>query len=131
MIENVRTWWNSLYDMLSWAYELQTELSQWIECLTLTISRMKLLRYNIKEWQHVKYMLYLLKHFKNWTETIRTISESIIYKLWYAYNDLFNHLEKQNEAIRKFELFFSAELQNVINALKKKLTQYYEKTEVN
>ncbi len=59
------------------------------------------------------------------------ISELTIYKLWYTYNDLFDHLEKQNEAIRKFELFFSAELQNVINALKKKLIQYYKKTEVN
>ncbi len=76
-------------------------------------------------------MLYFLKHFKNWTEIIDTISELTIYKLWYAYNDLFNHLKKQNEAIRKFELFFSAELQNVIDALKKKLTQYYKKTEVN
>ncbi len=59
------------------------------------------------------------------------ISELTIYKLWYAYNDLFNHLEKQNEAIRKFKLFFNAELQNVINALKKKLTQYYKKTKIN
>jgi len=76
-------------------------------------------------------MLYFLKHFKNWTEIIDAISELTIYKLWYVYNDLFNHLKKQNEAIRKFELFFSAELQNVIDALKKKLTQYYKKTEVN
>ena len=49
----------------------------------------------------------------------------------YIYNDLFDHLEKQNEAIKKFELFFSAELQNVINALKKKLIQYYKKIKVN
>ncbi len=110
MIENVRTWWNSLYDMLSQAYELQIKLSQWIECLTLTTSRMKLLKCNTKEWQHIKYMLYLLKHFKNWTETIDAISESTIYKLWYTYNDLFDHLKKQNEAIREFELFFSTEL---------------------
>jgi len=60
-----------------------------------------------------------------------TISKLIIYKLWYAYNDLFDHLKKQNEAIRKFKLFFNAELQNVIDALKKKLTQYYKMTEVN
>ncbi len=59
------------------------------------------------------------------------INELTIYKLWYVYNDIFNHLEKQNEAIRKFKLFFSAELWDVINALKKKLTQYYKKTEVN
>ncbi len=59
------------------------------------------------------------------------INELIIYKLWYAYNDLFNHLKKQNEAIKKFKLFFSTELQNVIDALKKKLTQYYKKTEIN
>ncbi len=59
------------------------------------------------------------------------INKLIIYKLWYAYNDLFNYLEKQNETIRKFKLFFNTELQNVINALKKKLTQYYKKIKVN
>ncbi len=62
---------------------------------------------------------------------MNAISELTIHKLWYAYNDLFDHLKKQNEAIRKFELFFSTELQDVIDALKKKLTQYYKKTEVN
>ncbi len=62
---------------------------------------------------------------------MNTISKLTIYKLWYIYNDLFDHLEKQNEAIKKFELFFSAELQNVINALKKKLIQYYKKIKVN
>ncbi len=59
------------------------------------------------------------------------ISELTIHKLWYTYNDLFDHLEKQNEAIRKFKLFFSTELWDVIDASKKKLAQYYEKTEVN
>ncbi len=62
---------------------------------------------------------------------MNAISKLTIYKLWYAYNNLFNHLKKQNEAIREFKLFFNAELQNVINALKKKLTQYYKKTEIN
>ncbi len=62
---------------------------------------------------------------------MNAISELIIYKLWYAYNNLFDHLEKQNEVIKKFKLFFSTELQNVIDALKKKLTQYYKKIKVN
>ncbi len=47
------------------------------------------------EWEHVKYLIILLKPYYTWTEALSKTSGVTIHKAWTCYNALFDHLDKE------------------------------------
>lgn len=128
-ILDVRTRWNSTYDMLERALEIRKPL-------TLTVQSFKQLRHLVlsnDEWNKVMTTINLLKPFK---EATKELSEEGVPKLSQTvsiYNALFEHLEKYTESRNTdyrdgrqgLNLESNSWIQTAVNAGWTKLMEYY------
>lgn len=100
-IQDVKTRWNNIYDMMKRALRFKMNIHIW---LTKTISKTNTMnRRNKKlfqkfllskeEWNHIKYLMNLLCSFRLCTKMIDKSQDFIIHLTFTVYNKLFDHLK--------------------------------------
>ncbi len=134
LIQNVRTQWNSIYNMMQRIYQLHNDICVWIsqECNRITKSSKKLETLYVSEqkWQQVTYIMMLLQFFKKYTESMSQTHNSIMHKTFLVYINLFDHLKNQNNIKRLNSILkWTVKLKTAIEKALTKMKKYYVQIE--
>jgi len=100
LIQDVKTPWNSTFDMLTQALRLQAYIEQWISLAT-TERKYGQLWLSQEEWAQVQEATIFLKPLSDYTHAISTGQHATIQKTFFIYNDIFDHIDKQRKHMRK------------------------------
>jgi hypothetical protein len=146
VIRDVKTRWNSTYDMCERAVELSKFIDHWLEqeiALKATSGNydtaeadykdLKKLRLAASEWQHLKAITPMLKRFKDATAFLSQKGKPQIPYIWLMYNQLFNFLDTMTEELGEdVEQADNTEWPEVVKLAaekgRSKLTKYYSRT---
>lgn len=126
MKADVKTRWNSTYEMAVRALYLRNYLDQWIDLMN-DAPKIQLLRVSEIEWKQVKYVICLLRPFMKWTKAISTTKGASIHISFLAYNALFDHLGDREEEAKE-ETEWKTTLEQACATASAKLAVYYSKT---
>jgi hypothetical protein len=79
--------------MLVWALHLRPEIDYWTssDCNSGSFTEMHL---SDKEWEHVRYPVFLLYLFYTWTEKLSKSGVLTIHKAWAVHTALFEHFDQ-------------------------------------
>ncbi len=82
-----------------------------------------------KEWDHVRYLVVLLRPYAFWTDALSNHTGPTINKAWLIYTRLFAHLEKYAAKLQLKDESWKQQLSQCVTAAHGKLAKYYRKTE--
>ena len=100
LIQDVKTRWNSTYEMLGRALRLQSYIEQWV-ALPTTENKYSELLMSQEEWTHIQEATIFLKPLSDYTQAVSTGQDATIHNAFFIYNDIFDHIEKQRKRMRK------------------------------
>ena len=119
LFQNVKTRWDFTCHMLIRAYNLREDLNQFFQDYSS-----KYLQFKVEEWDHVKYLIDIVKSFCVFIKTLSTTIISTIYQMFSIYNSLFDHLDKVKERLQRKRVLWKKELINAIDVADTKLRKY-------
>lgn len=126
LIQDVKTRWNSTYDMLLRAWTLRQTIAEWIR--GENDQRFETLHIKKQEWQQVLLLIRLLGPFKRWTEAVSKTRGATIHKAWFVYNLITAHIMRlQNSIVRK-QFAWKNELRQALDKGLAKLLAYRGKS---
>ncbi len=126
MIQDVRTRWNSIFEMLKRAHLLRDTIEEWfthtivlkLQCLKLTTS----------EWKQIETIIEILRSFQQITDSLSFSSQLAIHTAWIVYNTMHAHLKNCSQKMKRERNKFLLNLRSTIDATQEKLKKYYEAT---
>ena len=118
LIQDVRTRWNSTFDMLFRAWILRSKIGTWIR--QNPDKRFEPLKITSQEWTLVQNLLRVLKPFKEWTESISQTKGATIHKGWFLLNLIAGHLIRYQNFFEQRDPPWAV---NIIEALEKGLAK--------
>lgn len=121
-IQDVRTRWNSTYDMLLRAWTLRSIINQWIR--RETEPRLALLKIQSDEWTQIKYLILLLKPFRLWTEVLSESKGATIHKAWFVYNLVTGHMLRLQNLLEQKDFAWKDHIVKALEKGLKKLMDY-------
>ena len=124
LFQNVKTRWDFTCHMLIRAYNLREDLNQFFQDYSS-----KYLQFKVEEWDHVKYLIDIVKSFCVFIKTFSTTIISTIYQMFSIYNSLFDHLNKVKNHLQRKRVLWKKELINAIDVADTKLWEYYIRTQ--
>ncbi|QVM12424.1 hypothetical protein D8B26_007053 [Coccidioides posadasii str. Silveira] len=124
MIQDVRTRWNSTYEMCVRALLLRQAVDLWIQDSSPKYQRLRLLDH---DWKQLEYMVGLLQPFSRFTKVLSKTTGPTIHLVWATYNHLFQHLEREEDKAQ--QLTTRENIQEAIKAANLKFQKYYGDTE--
>ena len=130
LIQDVRTRWNSTFEMLTRALRLQVCIEQWIS-LPTTENKYSELWLSQQEWAQVQEATIFLKPLSDYTHAISTGQHATIHNAFFIYNDIFDHIEKQRKRIRKLpaSTSWAPGFLSATKACRQVFQKYYSRTE--
>ena len=130
LIQDVKTRWNSTFDMLTRALRLQAYIEQWIS-LPTTESKYSQLWPSQEEWAQVQEATIFLKPLSDYTHAISTGQHATIHNAFFIYNDIFDHIDKQRKRIRKLpaNTAWAAGFLTATKGCQQMFQKYYSRTE--
>jgi hypothetical protein len=130
LIQDVKTRWGSVYNMLERAWEMKIAIHKWIN-LDMNRFRYSVLQLKEEEWTLVDDLLNILQPFSIITSAIGTTLEVSVHQMFQLYNWLFEQLEKVGDIwrARAHRSKHAEELVRAIDAAREKLAEYYGKTD--
>ncbi|KAI1685869.1 Dimer-Tnp-hAT dimerization containing protein [Pyrenophora tritici-repentis] len=153
VIRDVKTRWNSTYDMLERALKIQKYIDEWLkqeillrpgshldssldnnQMAEIDFRDLKRLRLSSTEWHHLELVTEMLKRFKTATSFLSQNEKPQIQYIWLMYNRLFDFLDKMSEDLDEDEENQDdREWLDVVRAaadrVRLKLSKYYSKTD--
>jgi hypothetical protein len=78
-----------------------------------------------QEWKKIAYMIKLLRSFHDWTQRINKTRDTIVNLVFFAYNNLFDHLKDQKIKYETIDIFWSDDLTRTLRKTSNKLSKYY------
>ncbi|KAG9380025.1 Dimer-Tnp-hAT domain containing protein [Pyrenophora tritici-repentis] len=153
VIRDVKTRWNSTYDMLERALKIQKYIDEWLkqeillrpgshldssldnnQMAEIDFRDLKRLRLSSTEWHHLELVTEMLKRFKTATSFLSQNEKPQIQYIWLMYNRLFDFLDKMSEDLDEDEENQDdREWLDVVRAAadrgRLKLSKYYSKTD--
>jgi hypothetical protein len=147
VIRDVKTRWNSTYDMCARALQLQPFIDEWLTKETanrpsnldsasdlsdhVDFKDLKRLRLSATEWHHLKKITEMLENFKTATDFLSQQKGPQIQHIWQMYNRLFDFLDSMNTELDEDST--NNDWPTVVKAAadkgKEKLSKYYSKTD--
>ncbi|KAJ5902926.1 hypothetical protein N7495_003454 [Penicillium taxi] len=129
-IQDVRTRWNSTYQMLQRAKRLQKFLNRYCSECSDTDKKIKrqltLLALCDDEWEQVEYLLEITEPFFDFTRHLSQTKKVTTHFVFPLYNQMFQHLETQIERLKRRPLKLGQkEILQSLHAAHKKLAEYY------
>ena len=125
LLQDVKTRWNSTFDMLLRARRLKLVIEQWIahdwKFLELLLTK--------DEWCQIDEAILFLKPFSDYTRDISSMTNATIHNAFFIYYDIFDHISKQRCWVSK--LAKAAWIQGLLDATKAVrlvLQKYYSTT---
>jgi Asp-tRNA(Asn)/Glu-tRNA(Gln) amidotransferase C subunit len=126
MIQNVRTRWNSIFEMLKRTHLLRDTIEEW---LTHTIVlKLQCLKLTTNEWKQIETIIDILRSFQQITNFLNSSTQSTIHIAWIVYNTMHAHLKNCSQKLREERSKFLQNLRSIINATQEKLKKYYDAT---
>ena len=90
LIQDVRTRWNSTFEMLLRA----RRLSSTIEEFCVYDKKLMPLLLTKDEWRQIDQGIYFLKPFSDYTKEISSSKNATIHNTFFVYDDIFDHIAK-------------------------------------
>jgi hypothetical protein len=126
MIQNVRTRWNNIFEMLKRAHFLRDTIEEW---LTHTVVlKLQCLKLTTNEWKQIETIIDILRFFQQITNSLDSSTQSTIHIAWIVYNTIHVHLKNCSQKLKKERSKFFQNLRSIINATQEKLKKYYDVT---
>jgi hypothetical protein len=126
MIQNVRTRWNNIFEMLKRTHLLRDTIKEW---LTHTIVlKLQCLKLTTSEWKQIETIIDILRSFQQITNFLDSSTQSAIHIAWIVYNIMHAHLKSCSQKLKKERNKFLLNLRSIINATQEKLKKYYNAT---
>ena len=125
LLQDVKTRWNSTFDMLVRARRLKLVIEQWIardqKFVALLLTQ--------DEWRQIDEAILFLKPFSDYTHAISSATNATIHNAFFIYNDIFDHIAKQRRRVRKLpKAAWIQGLLDATNAVRLVLQKYYSTT---
>jgi len=100
LIQDIKTQWNSTFDILMRALCLQAYIEQ---CISLATTERKYGQLWLiqEEWTQVQEAKIFLKPLSDYMHAISTGQHATIHNAFFIYNDIFDNIDKQCKRIRK------------------------------
>jgi hypothetical protein len=115
--------------MLIRAWDLRKFISGWLNKYSDGDFLLRGVHFLHGDWQHVRYLIVLLRPFFQCTEGLSTASSPIISKAWASYTGLFQHLERSDKLLRMKKRKWKSDLSSAVTAAHARLAEYYTKTD--
>ena len=96
LFQNVNNRWNFTCHMLIRAYVLREDLNKFFHDY-----HDQYFQLTSKEWDHVEYLIEIVKSFCVYTKILNTTIILIIHQIFNIYNSLFDHLDKAKARLRR------------------------------
>jgi hypothetical protein len=126
MIQNVRTRWNNIFEMLKRTHLLRDTIEEW---LTHTVVlKLQCLKLTTSEWKQIETIIDILRSFQQITNFLDSSTQSTIHIAWIVYNTMHAHLKNCSQKLKKERSKFLQNLRSIINATQEKLKKYYDAT---
>jgi hypothetical protein len=126
MIQDVRTRWNSIFEMLKRTHFLRDTIEEW---LTHTVVlKLQCLKLTASEWKQIETIIDILRSFQQITNSLDSSTQSAIHIAWIVYNIMHAHLKNCSQKLKKERSKFLLNLRSIIHATQEKLKKYYDAT---
>ncbi len=83
---------------------------------------------NDAAWDHVRYLIVLLRPYFVWTEVTSRTTAVLVNKAWTAYTSVFQHLEQAEAKLLRKTTLWKYNLADSVVAARQKLAAYFSKT---
>lgn len=126
-IRDQATRWSATFNMLERAVYLRTPIDLW----TRSNVKYEKLRLSDKEWDMAEFLLRFLRPFTIINTLIQGTSKASLQETWVKYEEMFDCLEVTKTALEGLEHISTwlQDIQEAIQAIWKKLSKYYTKTD--
>ena len=125
LLQDVKTRWNSTFNMLVRARRLQQTIVHWIE----QNPKFSPLQPTEDEWRQVDQAIIFLQPFSDYTYDISSSTKATIQNAYFIYNDIFEHIAQQRRQVRSLpNAPWITGLLDASKATKKILQKYYSDT---
>jgi hypothetical protein len=125
LLQDVKTRWNSTFDMLVRARRLRHIIAHWIN----QEDRFATLNPTEDEWRQVDQAINFLKPFSDYTHDISTSTRATIHNAYFIYNDIFDHIGRHRRQVQGLpDAPWITGLLNASKASKRVLQKYYSNT---
>ncbi len=126
MIQDVRTRWNNIFEMLKKIHLLRDTIEEW---LTHTVVlKLQCLKLTASEWKQIETIIDILRSFQQITNSLDSSTQSTIHIAWIVYNIIHVHLKNCSQKLKKERSKFLLNLRSITHATQEKLKKYYDAT---
>jgi Asp-tRNA(Asn)/Glu-tRNA(Gln) amidotransferase C subunit len=126
MIQNVRTRWNNIFEMLKRIHFLRDTIEEWF--IHTVVLKLQCLKLTTNEWKQIETIIDILRFFQQITNFLNSSTQSTIHIAWIVYNTMHAHLKNCSQKLKKERSKFLQNLRSIINATQEKLKKYYDVT---
>jgi hypothetical protein len=99
MIQNVRTRWNNIFEMLKRAHFLRDTIEEWF--IHTVVLKLQCLKLTANEWKQIETIIDILRSFQQITNSLNSSTQSIIHIAWIVYNIMHVHLKNCSQKLKK------------------------------
>jgi hypothetical protein len=124
MIQNVRTRWNNIFEMLKKIHLVRDTIEEWF--VHTIVLKLQCLKLTTNEWKQIETIINILRSFQQITNFLNSSTQSAIHIAWIVYNTMHAHLKNCSQKLKEERSKVFLNLRSIINATQEKMKKYYD-----